>query len=108
MVSFAQSNSGNDTPLSAVPEGNVDVVTLNETTNYDNQVKIHPTITEDIINYATADDYKFTIAVFDIYGKKQNVEIHKGTINLNDLTSGIYIIQFTCKKFIVTKNVVKK
>ena len=115
MVSFAQTNSGNDTvidnpTLTAANDNGPAVVTQNENNNFDDQVKIYPTVTEDIIYFGIKEDksYKFTITVYDIYGKKQNAEIHNGTININELEPGIYMIQFTCKKFSITKNVVRK
>ena len=116
MMSIAQtksvSNTADNQGLIEAADNNFAVATLNETPNYDDHVKIYPTITEDLIYFGIKEENnfedEFTITVYDIYGKKQNAEIHKGTININDLKPGIYIIQFTCKKFSVTKNVVKK
>ena len=114
MVSTAQSKSGSNTTtntdLTVTTEDNFAVTTLNETINFDDEIKLYPTVTEDLIYFGIKDDktYKFTITVYDIYGKKQNAEIHKGTINISDLEPGIYIVRFTCKKFSVTKNAVRK
>lgn len=108
MVAMAQSNTVDNPNLSAA-DNSATVAIETEPVNYDDEVKIYPTTTEDLIYFKSADtSLKFTITVFDIYGKKHNVEIHKGTININQLNAGIYIIQFTCKKFSITKNVIRK
>lgn len=113
MVSLAQSKSGSDTSnptLITAAENDFAVSTLNETNNFDDQIKIYPTVTEDLIYFGIKEDksYVFDIAVYDLFGKIQNAEIHKGIINISELKAGLYIIRFTCKKFSVTKNVVRK
>ncbi|NRD20579.1 T9SS type A sorting domain-containing protein [Winogradskyella eckloniae] len=111
MVSMAQTKTVSEAnSLSiAVTESNLAVVTQNETTENADKVKVYPTITEDIVYYGLVDEnINFTITVYDVYGKKQDVEVYKGTIDINQLDAGIYIIQFSSKHYTVTKNVVRK
>ncbi|WP_407557774.1 T9SS type A sorting domain-containing protein [Winogradskyella sp. 4-2091] len=112
MASMAQTVSASKTNAISVVE-TADIAfaieTQNETTENDDKVKVYPTVTEDLVYYGLADeDINFTITVYDIYGKKQKVEVYKGTIDLNQLDSGMYIIQFSSKHYTVTKNVLRK
>ncbi|MFK7833527.1 MAG: T9SS type A sorting domain-containing protein [Winogradskyella sp.] len=114
MVSIAQSKTAtpvsSDGPaLSAGTSGSLTVATFNEPVNYDDQIKIYPTVTETLVYFKAANPkLKFTISVYDIYGKQQNIQQDKEAIDLSDLKAGIYIIKFTFKNFSVTKNIVKK
>ncbi|WP_299103376.1 T9SS type A sorting domain-containing protein [uncultured Winogradskyella sp.] len=112
MASMAQTVSASKTNAISVVE-TADIAfaieTQNETTENDDKVKVYPTVTEDLVYYGLVDeDINFTITVYDIYGKKQKVEVYKGTIDLNQLDSGMYIIQFSSKHYTVTKNVLRK
>lgn len=114
MVSIAQtkstSNNSLDTPSFSVATDNYSTTNQNETINSNGVVKIYPSYTHGFVYFKTSDlCEKFKIKVYDIYGSHHEVEIHdEGAIDLTPLKEGIYIIKFTCGKFSVTKNIVKK
>lgn len=114
MVSIAQTKSASpistdSSNLTATTSNSFAVSTLNNTIDYDQQVKIYPTVTENVVFFKAANqNLKFTISVYDMYGKKQSIQEDKEAIYISQLKAGIYIVKFTFKNFSVTKNVVKK
>jgi hypothetical protein len=71
-------------------------------------IKLHPIPTEDILNITTQliiDD----ITIFDLLGKKvRTVDTPNNSINISDLSSGMYFLKFNVENKFVIKRVIKQ
>lgn len=74
------------------------------------EIKIYPTRTKDIINIEFPDKAE-RIVVFDMNGKlifESNNASKSQKINLNNFSSGVYIISVKIKSGVVSKKIIKE
>ncbi|CAM2968117.1 Por secretion system C-terminal sorting domain-containing protein [Flavobacterium succinicans] len=77
----------------------------------ENQVLLHPNPASNLINIELEDITASKIVILDMNGRKHksvNILDKKTVINISNLVSGIYLIQITTDKGIVSKKIVKE
>lgn len=75
----------------------------------EDKFEIYPTITENLIYFKHLElKEKYTISMFDITGKNQNMQIESNSIDLSSLSPGIYFVNYSSNEISITKRVIKK
>ncbi len=72
-----------------------------------NQISIYPNPTNDILNINTFNNID-KIEVYDMLGRLVKTRDNSKTINLNSLSSGLYIVNIHSNNIIISKKVVKE
>lgn len=86
------------------------IPTAIETTQLSHQVKVYPTITNDVV-HVQLNTHQFDVAVYSISGQK--LKLVKGaknslSLNLSSYHSGMYILKITTGNQAVSKRVIKQ
>lgn len=106
---------GNRNPFVDFPEfvnrvwgDTTDLVNINSTLNFNNDLTLYPNPTNGIIYYKSKSKAE-TIKVFNVNGEKNhssNPENSEGNISLSGLPAGVYNVSFIYKEKIITRKII--
>ena len=84
-------------------------VALNTDENALSQISIYPNPAKDVLNIAipSSVDLK-SVSLFDVLGKRANVSLVNGQINISDLAVGIYLLNVETTNGTLTQKVIKQ
>ena len=84
-------------------------VALNTDENALSQISIYPNPATDVLNIAipSSVDVK-SVSLFDVLGKKSNVSLVNGQINISDLAVGLYLLNVETTNGTLTQKVIKQ
>jgi len=72
-------------------------------------IKVYPTVSEDIINFeqsGLSENYK--ISIFDSNGREYYVKAQEHFIDISNLSSGLYFLNFSTDTQNITKKIIRK
>lgn len=83
------------------------VLGVNDVVKNDTNISVYPNPVSDILNIKSKDKVK-NVEIFDMSGKKINVELNDNAMNVKDLQSGSYILSVETPKGKSTQKFIKK
>ena len=73
------------------------------------QVSIFPNPASDVLNIKTPATVEVnSVAIYDVLGKRSNVSLANGQINVANLAKGVYILSLETSAGTLTEKIVKK
>lgn len=87
----------------------VDNTTAGVNENTIEGLQMFPNPTSDILNITSANDAEKNVVIFDMLGKQVvNTKVSNGTIDVSNLSAGIYMVNITEEGKTATKKLIKK
>jgi hypothetical protein len=82
---------------------------LGSDTNLSEIISVYPNPATDVLNIAipSSVDVK-SVSLFDVLGKKSNVSLVNGQINISDLAVGLYLLNVETTNGTLTQKVIKQ
>jgi serine protease AprX len=104
--------TGGSQVFSLIGNGSVGLTLDNDDFVYDNSIFIYPNPANDVLNFDIKNNVQLsTVNIHDISGKevyRNTNALNTSTINISDLSSGVYFVTFKSDKNSVTKKFIKK
>ena len=95
-------------PFDGVFEISGDCSALGVNDNALSQVSIYPNPSSGILNIETPASVEVnSVAVYDVLGKKSNVSLVNGQVNISNLANGVYILSMDTNAGTLTQKIVK-
>ncbi len=97
--------------FSLIASGSQSITLANNQFNLANGIILYPNPTNSILNFATPNNIEVTqVALYDVLGKQviSNAQMMNNSLDVSNLSKGIYLIAFTCDGQSVVKKFVKE